>query len=102
MIKKGDTVLVIAGKDLGKKGTVEKTIPSSDRVIIEGINLRKRHFKPSSARPKGGIVEVPGSMHRSNVMVVCPHCSKPTRIAHTVSENGKNRRCTHCNDSLDK
>jgi large subunit ribosomal protein L24 len=100
-IKKNDKVVVISGKERGKQGTVEKIIRENSRIIVAGVNMRTKHLKRSQSRPQGGIVEVSGSMHASNVMVVCPHCSKPTRIANTVTETNKYRSCTHCKDSLD-
>ena len=100
-IKKGDLVQIISGPDKGKKGTVEKTIPSIDRVIVAGINIRKHHLKPRNNRPKGGIVEAPAPLNRSNVMIICPSCSKLTRIQHTSSNGVKYRSCTHCKNSID-
>ena len=101
-IKKGDTVHIIAGKEKGKQGVVEKSILSTNRVIVTGINIRKHHLKPTKTRPKGGIAEFPGSLSRANVMIVCPHCSRPTRIKHTAgADNKKYRYCSHCQASLD-
>lgn len=101
-IKKGDTVLVTAGKEKGKKGPIEKIIALTNRVVVQGINMRKHHLKPTQSSPRGGIVEIPGTMNRANVMIICPHCNKPTRVKHTITENGsKFRSCIHCNGSLD-
>ena len=101
-IKKGDTVAVIAGREKGKQGTVEKVIAADNRVVVTGINIRKRHLKPTRTQPRGGILEMPAPFSRSNVMIVCPHCSKPTRIRHTATENGFFRSCVHCAGSLDQ
>lgn len=101
-IKKGDKVLVIAGREKGKQGTVALTISATSRVVVDGLNMRKRHLKPSQQHPKGGIIEMPGSMSRSNVMPICPTCGKATRVSHTIPENGKKfRSCNHCQASLD-
>ena len=101
-IKKGDTVFVLTGKDKGKKGPVEKSLAESSRVVVSGVNMQKRHLKPSKTRPKGGISEFAAPMDRSKVMLVCPHCSKPTRIKVTLGEDGKKyRSCLHCQASLD-
>jgi large subunit ribosomal protein L24 len=78
-IKKGDSVLVIAGREKGKKGVVERVLPAENRVVIVGINLRKRHFKPSQKHPRGGIVEIATAFSRSNVMVIDPATEKPVR-----------------------
>jgi large subunit ribosomal protein L24 len=101
-IKKGDNVLVIAGKDKGRQGAVEKVVRKDNRVVVTGINMRKKHLKPSQQNPRGGIIEFPGSMSRSNLMVICPHCSKPTRVGHTTGAEGKRYRfCKKCQGSLD-
>ncbi len=100
-IKKGDNVLVLSGKSKGQKGIVERTIPLEEKVVVTGANIMKRHLKPSKTQPRGGIVERPAAMARSKVMLVCPHCSKPTRIRHTVGETGKHRSCQFCNGNLD-
>ncbi len=78
-IRKGDTVLVIAGKDKGEKGSVIEARPSQRRVIVGGVNIAKKHKKPRGRQP-GGIMEVPMPVDVSNVMLVCPSCSRPTRV----------------------
>lgn len=101
-IKKGDTIQVLSGRDKGQKGTVELAAPGSDRVVVAGLNMRTHHLKPSKANPRGGLARIASPMKRSIVMVVCPHCSKPTRIKMVISDTGvKNRACQHCGDSLD-
>lgn len=90
-IKKGDQVEIIAGKDRGKRGTVLSVLPTRDRVIVEGQNLRKKHIKPRKQGTPGERVEIPGSIHISNVMLVCPHTGKPTRIGRKVSGDNKVR-----------
>ncbi|MCX8105526.1 MAG: 50S ribosomal protein L24 [Ignavibacterium album] len=79
-IKKNDTVMVIAGNDRGKTGKVLKVFPKESRVIVEGINLRKRHTKPSQRNPQGGILEKEAPIHISNVMIIDPKTNEPTRV----------------------
>lgn len=101
-VKKGDTVQVLSGKDKGKEGKILTALPKKGKVIVEGINKVKRHNKPSQSNPQGGIVTKEAAISSSKVMVVCPKCKKPTRIAHKV-ENGKSVRvCKHCGEVLDK
>lgn len=90
-IKKGDQVQVMAGKDRGKRGTVERVYPKTGRVVVSGVNIVKRHLKPSQKRPRGGIIEMPAPLDRSKVMPICPETNKPTRVRHTL-ENGKKFR----------
>ncbi|MEL7567256.1 MAG: 50S ribosomal protein L24 [Dehalobacterium sp.] len=102
-VKKGDTVLVITGKDSGKKGKVLEVQPKTSRVIIEGINIVKRHTKPTQAAPQGGIVEKEAAIASSNVMLFCPKCNKPTRIGKKVMNNGSfARQCKHCGEVFEK
>jgi len=101
-IKKGDTVFVIAGREKGKQGKVEKVVLEKNRAIIGGVNMRKRSVKPTQRSPKGGIVDFPAAFSVANMMILCPHCSKTTRVKKAVGEDGKKfRTCTHCNGSLD-
>ena len=88
---KGDKVIVIAGADKGKTGTIQKVIPEKNRVVVEGVNVRKKHNKPTQANPDGGIVEVYAPIDASNVMLVDPKTKKPTRIGHK-EEKGKKVR----------
>jgi len=102
-VKKGDTVLVITGKDSGKTGKVLEVQPKASRVIIEGINIVKRHTKPTQAAPQGGIVEKEAAIASSNVMLFCPKCNKPTRIGKKEMNNGSiARQCKHCGEVLEK
>ena len=91
-IKKGDTVQVVSGNDKGRRSTVLAVIREKNRVIVEGVNMRKHHSRPSSRDPQGGIVEREAPIHLSNVMVVCPKTDLPTRIRHNKLDNGKNVR----------
>lgn len=102
-VKKGDTVLVITGKDAGKKGKVLSVEPKTGRVVIEGMNVVKRHTKPTQAAPQGGIVEKESGVASSNVMLYCPKCNKPTRIGMKALDGGKFlRQCKHCGEVFDK
>lgn len=100
-IKKGDTVLVVTGKDAGKKGKILRVIPESGRVVIEGVNRVKKHQKPTRAMPQGGILRIESPINASNVMYVCGKCSRPTRLGHKVLSNGeKVRFCKKCGEVL--
>lgn len=102
-IKKGDKVRVIAGNHKGKEGKVLKLIREKNRVIIEKVNLVKKHSKPNKQNQAGGIVEVEGSVALSNVILVCPKCGAVTRKAAQILENGnKVRVCKKCKENIDK
>lgn len=100
-IKKGDTVLVIAGKDNGKTGTVLEVSPKTGKVVVDGVNVVSRHQKPKSQQDKGGIIKKNAAIDASNVMVVCPSCGKATRI-YAGEVNGKKVRVCKCGQALDK
>ena len=85
-VKKGDTVVVISGKDKGKKGKILVAQPEDERVIVQGAAMVTRHIKPRKQGQPGGRIEKEGPIHASNVMLVCPKCDKPTRIAHKLKE----------------
>lgn len=95
-IKKGDTVKVLSGNDKGKTGEVLETIPKTSRIIVKGINIRKKHIKPKKQGEEGGIVPVECSIHSSKANVVCPKCGKATRIAMKVEDGKKVRVCKKC------
>ena len=103
-IRRNDTVLVTTGKDRGKRGRVLKVIPGKNRLLVEGVNLIKRHTKPNPGRNiKGGIVQREASLHASNVQIVCPECSTPTRIGHRILGDGRKVRiCRKCQGVVDK
>jgi len=102
-VKKGDTVRVIAGKDLGKKGKILEVIPDTKRVIVEGVNVVHRHTRPTRELPQGGIVENEAPVHASNVQLICPRCGKNSRVGRKVLDNGKKARiCKKCNEVVDK
>lgn len=91
-IKKGDTVMVIAGDDRGKQGRVLEVVSGKDKAIVEGINLVSKHTKPNAAHPQGGIVKKEAGIHVSNLKLVEPGTGKPTRIGRTKNEKGVNVR----------
>lgn len=103
-IRKDDTVMVISGKYKGKKGKVLRVMPKENRLIVEGVNIRKKHQKPTKDLPQGGIIEKEGPIHRSCVMLVCPRCSRPTRIRARIipDEDRKVRVCAKCGEAIDK
>ena len=90
-LKKGDKVIVIAGRDKGKSGVIQKVIPERNLVVVEGINVRKKHQKPTQANPEGSIVEIYAPIDASNVMLEDPKTKKPTRIGHKLVKGKKVR-----------
>jgi large subunit ribosomal protein L24 len=131
-IKKGDTVVVLSGKDAGKRGTVDRVIrevgatssvrsvfrrgsgAAGVKVVVEGLNIAKRHTKPRApssaqmttgrvpASQHGGILDIAQPLPIGRVMLVCPNCDRPTRIAHATLDNGRRVRvCRHCNEQLE-
>ncbi len=101
-IKKDDKVIIIAGKEVGKIGAVLKVDSEKRRVIVEKVNMVKRHSKPGPQTAQGGIIEKEGPLHISNVMLVCNKCAEPTRVGGRILEDGsKVRVCKKCGESLD-
>ncbi len=101
LVKKGDMVKVIAGREKGKTGKILKTVVDKDRVVVEKINLVKRHRKPD-AKGKGGIVEKEAPLHISNVMYLCSKCDAGVRVGYRVLDDGKKVRvCNKCKEILD-
>ncbi len=103
-IRRNDNVVVITGKDRGKRGRVLKVHPSTNRLIVEGVNFIKRHTKPNPQRQiKGGVIEREAALHASNVQLVCPECDKPTRLGRRVLGDGRKVRiCRKCEGVVDK
>ena len=100
-IKKGDTVVVLAGKSKGRQGKILRVLPKKDRVFVERANMIKRHMKPTQTS-QGGIVEKEAGIHRSNVAMVCPKCGKGARIGYVTHKDGqKVRVCRRCGEELD-
>lgn len=100
-IRKGDKVEVIAGKDKGKQGRVLRTSPTMSRAYVEGVSIQKRHSRPSQRNPQGGIIEVEGPIHVSNLMLVCPNCSEPTRVGRVREGGVRQRVCKKCEREID-
>jgi large subunit ribosomal protein L24 len=102
-IRRNDNVVVTTGKDSGKRGRVLRVLPEKNRLVVEGVNVIKRHTRPNPQRNiKGGIVERESALHASNVQLVCPECGKPTRIGHHVQGDKKVRVCRKCEGVVDK
>jgi len=101
-IRKNDTVMVIAGKDKGKKGKIRFAYPKNERVLVEGVNLIKRHTKPTGQVRQAGIIEREEPIKVSDVMLVCSKCNQPTRIGSRFLEDGRKvRTCHRCNEVID-
>ena len=100
-IKKGDTVKVLSGNDKGKTGEVLEVIPKTEKIVVKGVNIRKKHVKPRKQGEEGGIISVEVAIHSSKVNVVCPKCGKATRIGFKEGkDNKKVRVCKKCNTEL--
>lgn len=100
-IKKGDEVIVLLGKDKGKKGKVEQVLPKKNAVVVKDINVFKRHKKKQSEESKGQIVDIVKPLGVSKVALVCPHCKKPTRVGYSIVKSEKKRICKKCKEELD-
>ena len=101
-VRRNDLVMVTTGKDKGKTGKVLRIHKKKDRLVVEKVNMVKRHVKPSQ-KTKGGIMEKEGLIHISNVMIYCEKCSKPVRVGNKLLEDGKKIRfCKKCNEAVDK
>ena len=100
-IRKNDQVVITTGKDSGKKGRVMKVYASENRALVEKINYRKVAVRRTKDNPKGGIVQMEGKIHISNLKLICPRCSKPSRVAYTILADGtKQRSCKNCHEVL--
>jgi large subunit ribosomal protein L24 len=101
-IKREDVVLVIAGKDRGKQGQVRQVFPGENRLVVQGVNMIKRHMRPRAMGTQAGIIEKEAPIHASNVMLICKSCAKPTRVATRVRQDGvKTRICRICKEDID-
>ncbi len=103
-IRKNDNVVVITGKDRGKRGRVLQLVPAKNRLIVEGVNIVKRHTRPNPRQNvKGGVVEREAPLHASNVQLVCPECGAPTRIGKRLLGDGRKVRiCRKCDGVVDR
>ena len=99
-IKKGDTVKVLSGNDKGKTGEVLEVIPKTNKLIVKGVNIRKKHTKPRKQGEEGGIIAVECAIHSSKVNIVCTKCNKPTRIGYEIQKDEKVRVCKRCGSKL--
>ncbi len=99
-IKKGDTVEILSGNDKGKKGEVLSVMPKTEKIIVKGVNVRKRHVKPRKQGEEGGIIQTECAIHSSKANVVCPKCNKATKIGYTIEKDEKIRVCKKCGAKL--
>lgn len=99
-VKKGDTVVVLSGKDKGKQGKIISSMPKKGQVVVEDVNKVKRHTKPGLKAPQGGIIAKEMPLDVCKVMVVCPACNKPTRIAHKIVDGKNSRVCKKCGEII--
>ncbi|MBI2590160.1 50S ribosomal protein L24 [Candidatus Berkelbacteria bacterium] len=99
-IRKDDAVKLLSGKDRGKTGKVIRALPKAQRVVVEGLNLVKRHTKPTPRQPHGDIISFAAPIHVSNVMLMCLNCGKPTRINHKSTAKGSLRICKKCQNAV--
>lgn len=100
-VKKGDTVVVLSGKDKGKQGKIIQAIPKKMQVVVEDVNKVKRHTKPSLKAPQGGILQKEMPLLSCKVQLICPACNKPTRIAHKTVDGKNLRVCKKCGEVVD-
>lgn len=102
-VRRGDTVMVIGGKERGKRGKVLVVLPAKGRVIVEKVNMIKRHQRPTQRVRQGGIIEREGTLHLSNVMVVCGRCDRPARTGvQRLADGRKVRVCRRCGELIDR
>jgi len=95
-IKKGDTVLIISGKDKGRTAKVLKVLPKERSILVEGINLKKKHVRPKRQGEKGQIIDVPSALEVSNIKIICPKCGKAARVGYKIESDKKVRICKKC------
>jgi large subunit ribosomal protein L24 len=101
-VRKGDKVRIIAGKDKGREGKILKAYPHKQRISVEGAAMIKKHTRPSQKNQQGGIVTMEGTMHVSNVMLICPNCGEPTRVGRRRDDGTRVRVCKKCLKDIDK
>ncbi len=104
-VKKGDTVLITTGKDRGKQGIISRALPQNNKVVVEGLNMVKKHVKPQGQTRQGGIIDKAMPIHVSNTMLICSECGKPTRVAHerrTIGDKERSVRiCKKCHKVIE-
>ncbi|PKM79455.1 MAG: 50S ribosomal protein L24 [Firmicutes bacterium HGW-Firmicutes-13] len=102
-VKKGDTVIILSGKNKGKKGKVLSCLPTEGKVLVEGINIVKKHTRPTQKSPQGGIQEKEAPLHSSKVMLVCPSCKEAARVSKkSMTAGEKARKCKNCGETIDR
>lgn len=99
-IRKGDTVLIISGKYRGKTGKILRTFPKERKILVEGVNIVKKHQKPRKAGEKGQVIEMPSSINVSNVKLICSRCGKATRVGYKIVNDKKFRMCKKCSQEI--
>jgi large subunit ribosomal protein L24 len=99
-VKKGDTVLIISGKDRGRTAKILRALPKERGILVEGINLKKKHVKPKKEGGKGQIVQIPAVLDVSNIKIVCPKCGKAARIGYKIEGDIKKRICKKCKQDI--
>ena len=100
-LRKGDNILVIAGKEKGRKGRVDRVLADRNRVVVEGLNMVIRHAKPTQGVRQAGRIQKESPLHMSNVMLVCNNCNQPTRVSYSSLEDGKKVRvCLRCKETI--
>lgn len=99
-IKKNDQVLIISGKSRGRKGKVLEVFPKKEKIIVEGVEVRKKHVKPKKSGEKGQIIEAPAPIFVSNVKLICPKCGKATRVGYEIAKKKKYRICKKCGQEI--
>ena len=95
-IKKGDTVKILSGNDKGKTGEVIEIMPKTQKIVVKGVNIRKKHVKPRKQGEEGGIISVESAIHSAKANIVCSKCGKATRVGYTVEKDEKVRVCKKC------
>lgn len=100
-VRVDDEVVITAGKDRGRRGRITRVIPRENRVVVEGVNMVKRHLGRQPNSLQAGIVDMPAPINRSNVMLICPNCNEPSRVGHAVLPDGEHVRiCRNCGESI--
>ncbi len=99
-LRKGDNIIVTAGKDKGKKGSVDRVYPKQHKVLVKDVNMYKKHIKKTDQSPAGGLVSLPRPLASAKVALVCPKCKKPTRIGYEIDGKSKFRRCKKCGQRI--
>jgi len=99
--KKGDLILVTKGKDKGKTGKIDKCLPKINKIVVSGVNVYKKNVKPNRRNPQGGIVDFNSAIYADNVTMICPRCTKTTRVSYKITQKDKLRICKKCKESID-